>query len=70
MKKVYIVDAARTAVGSFGGTLAPVSAVDLGTVVVKELIERNKLDSESVDELLMGCVLQGGWDRMSHVRLQ
>ena len=60
MKKVFIVDAARTAVGSFGGALAPLSAVDLGSEVVRELMTRNKLDSESVDELLLGCVLQSG----------
>ena len=60
MKKVYIVDAARTAVGSFGGSLASLSAVDLGTAVVTELMKRNNLDSDSVDELLMGCVLQSG----------
>jgi len=60
MKKVYIVDAARTAVGTFGGTLAPLSAVDLGTVVVKELLKRNNLDGNAVDEVLMGCVLQSG----------
>jgi len=60
MKKVYIIDAARTAVGTFGGSLAPLSAVDLGSTVVKELMKRNNLTSESVDELLMGCVLQAG----------
>lgn len=60
MKKVYIVDAARTAVGSFGGSLASVSAVDLGTAVVSDLMKRNELNSKAVDELLMGCVLQSG----------
>ncbi|MBI9100227.1 MAG: acetyl-CoA C-acyltransferase, partial [Spirochaetaceae bacterium] len=60
MSKVYIVDAARTAVGSFGGSMAPLSSVELGTTVVKELIRRNHLESDSVDELLMGCVLQSG----------
>ncbi|MDA3809048.1 MAG: acetyl-CoA C-acetyltransferase [Spirochaetaceae bacterium] len=60
MKKVYIIDAARTAVGTFGGSLAHLSAVDLGTTVVQELINRNNLDSKSIDELIMGCVLQSG----------
>ena len=60
MKKVYIVDAARTAVGTFGGSLSPLSAVELGTSVVKELMKRNNLNNQSVDELLMGCVLQSG----------
>ena len=60
MGRVYIVDAARTAVGSFGGALASVSAVDLGTTVVKELMKRNNLGSNDVDELILGCVLQAG----------
>jgi acetyl-CoA C-acetyltransferase len=60
MKKVYIVDALRTAVGTFGGSLASLSSVDLGTVVVKELLERNKLDGQAVDEVYMGSVLQSG----------
>lgn len=60
MNKVFIVDAARTAVGTFGGSLAPLSAVDMGTAVVKELLNRNNFNSDSVDELLMGCVLQAG----------
>lgn len=60
MKKVYIVDAARTAVGSFGGTLAPLTSTQLGTAVVKELLSRNNLDGKAVDEVLMGSVLQAG----------
>jgi len=60
MNKVYIVDAARTAVGSFGGSLASISAVDLGSTVVKELVRRNNLGQDDVDELIMGCVLQAG----------
>jgi acetyl-CoA C-acetyltransferase len=60
MREVYIVDAVRTAVGSFGGTLSAVSAVDLGTTVVKSLLERNNLKGEEIDEVIMGCILQAG----------
>jgi len=60
MKKVYIVDAARTAIGNFAGSLATVSAVELGKTVVKELLTRNNLNGSEVDEVLMGCVLQAG----------
>jgi len=60
MRDVYIVDALRTAVGKFGGTLAPLGAVELGSTVVRELLERNSLTGEEADELLMGCVLQAG----------
>ncbi|MGC8659534.1 MAG: acetyl-CoA C-acetyltransferase [Desulfomonilaceae bacterium] len=58
MKEVVIVDAIRTPVGSFGGSLKSVPAVELGTIVVKEIIKRNNLDPAKVDELIFGCVLQ------------
>ena len=60
MKEVVIVDAIRTPVGSFGGAIKGVPAVELGTIVVKEIIKRNNLDPAIVDELIFGCVLQAG----------
>jgi acetyl-CoA C-acetyltransferase len=60
MKKVVIVSAVRTAIGSFGGTLKDVSAVDLGVVVVKEALQRAQLKPEQVDELIFGNVLSAG----------
>lgn len=60
MKEVVIIDAVRTPVGSFGGSLTGVPAVELGAIVVKELLKRTGLDSSQVDELIFGCVLQGG----------
>ncbi|MCP4179132.1 MAG: acetyl-CoA C-acetyltransferase [bacterium] len=60
MMEVYIVDAVRTAVGSFNGTLSKLSSVDLGKAVVSAIIERNSLDGKNVDELLMGSVLTAG----------
>jgi acetyl-CoA C-acetyltransferase len=60
MKEVYIVDAARTAIGNFGGTLSNTSAAQLGTTVVKELMKRNGLNGEEVDDVLMGSVLTAG----------
>lgn len=57
---IVIASAARTAVGSFGGTLAPVSAPDLGTTVIKEALSRAGIDGESVDEVIMGNVLTAG----------
>lgn len=60
MNEVFIIDAVRTAIGSFGGAISSVSASELGTIVVKNLLERNKLNGEEVDEVLMGCVLQAG----------
>ncbi|MCC8191205.1 MAG: thiolase family protein [Planctomycetes bacterium] len=55
---VVIVSGARTAVGSFGGSLKDVSAGDLGGVVVQAAIHRAGLRPEQVDEVVMGCVGQ------------
>ena len=60
MKEVYLIDAARTAVGNFGGSLSKIPAVELGTVVVKELLKRNNLKGEEVDDVLIGSVLTAG----------
>ena len=60
MKEVVVVSAVRTAVGTFGGSLRDLPAVELGGIVIKSAIERAGLNPEDVDEVLMGCVLQGG----------
>jgi acetyl-CoA C-acetyltransferase len=57
---IVIVAAARTAVGKFGGTLAKTPASDLGAVVLKALLERARLTSEQVGEVILGQVLQAG----------
>lgn len=59
MKEVYIVAAARTPIGSFGGALAEVPATQLGATAVKAAVERAGVKPEEVNEVLMGCVLQG-----------
>lgn len=60
MKEVVVVSAVRTAVGTFGGSLRDVPAVDLGSIVIKAALERANLQPEDAEEVLMGCVLQGG----------
>lgn len=60
MREVVIVSAVRTAVGSFNGSLSPFSAVDLGSMVIKEAIIRAGIDKESIDEVIFGNVLQAG----------
>ncbi|HPF20463.1 MAG TPA: acetyl-CoA C-acetyltransferase [Syntrophomonas sp.] len=57
-REVVIVSACRTAVGSFGGSLKDVPVVQLGTVVIKEALQRAGLQGEQVDEVVFGCVLQ------------
>lgn len=60
MKEVVIVSAARTAIGSFGGSLASVSAVDLGITAAKGAIERAGIDASLIDEAVIGNVLGAG----------
>jgi len=60
MSEVYIVDAGRTAIGSFGGTLAPKSSVELARVVVDAILKRNSLKGPEIDEVIMGNVLPAG----------
>ncbi|CAH0160692.1 Acetyl-CoA acetyltransferase [Pseudomonas koreensis] len=60
MQDVVIVAATRTAIGSFQGSLANVSAVDLGAAVIRQLLEQTGLDGAQVDEVIMGQVLTAG----------
>ena len=60
MKDIYIVNCCRTAVGSFGGSLKDVSAVEMGSIVVKEALKRSGVAPENVDEVIFGGVLTAG----------
>lgn len=60
MRDVVIVGAARTAIGSFGGSLKNVPARTLGAVCIKEALKRAGVEANKVDEVIMGNVLQGG----------
>lgn len=60
MREVVIASAVRTPVGSFGGGLKDVSAVDLGALVIKEAVKRAGIKPEDVEEVVMGNVLQAG----------
>ena len=60
MKKVVIVSAARTPVGSYGGVFKNTSAVELGKIAVKAAMERAGLKPEMVEEVIFGNVLQAG----------
>lgn len=60
MRETVIVSAARTPFGKLGGALAPLTAVQLGGVVIKEALRRAGIDGEQVENVIMGQVLQGG----------
>lgn len=56
----YIVSGKRVATGRFNGSLTSVSPVELGTIVIKDLLENSSVDANEVDEVIMGNVLQAG----------
>ncbi|MHA3058797.1 thiolase family protein [Acinetobacter sp. ANC 5584] len=60
MKKIAIVAASRTPMGSFQGSLSGFSAPELGAVVIKDVIDRAGISAEQLDEVIMGCVLPAG----------
>ena len=60
MTEVVIVSAVRTALGSFNGSLASVPAVELGSIVIKEALNRAGVTPDQVDEVIFGNVLQAG----------
>jgi len=59
-RDVVIVSAARTPIGAFQGGLAALTAPKLGAIAIKAALERAGVDPKAVDEVFLGCVLQGG----------
>ena len=60
MKKIVLAGASRTAIGTMGGALSTVPAAELGSVVIKEALNRAGIPAEQVDHVYMGCVIQAG----------
>jgi acetyl-CoA C-acetyltransferase len=60
MKEVVIAAAQRTAIGSFNGSLAPLSAQDLGSSIIRATLERINVTPDIIDEVILGNVLQAG----------
>lgn len=70
MKDAYIIDAIRTPIGNFGGTLAAVRTDDLAALVINELVKRNpKLNQEAIEDVLFGCANQAGEDNRNVARM-
>lgn len=70
MKDAFIIDAIRTPIGSFGGTLAPVRADDLAAHAIRELIKRHpSLDPAAIDDVILGCANQAGEDNRNVARM-
>ena len=62
MEEVYVVGAARTAIGNLNGGLSSLTAPKLGAVVIREALTRARVSCEAVDEVYMGQVLTAGSD--------
>jgi len=60
MNEVFIADGLRTAIGKLNGSLASISTVELGVILVRALLGRTGVAAADVDEVLLGCVFQAG----------
>jgi len=69
-QEVYIIDAIRTPIGSFGGTLSAVRPDDMGAIVMKELMKRNNsFDPALIEDVIFGCANQAGEDNRNVARM-
>jgi acetyl-CoA C-acetyltransferase len=59
-REVVVAGLCRTPIGTFGGTLKDAKTVELGRIVMEESIKRSGVKPEQIDEVIFGCVLQGG----------
>ena len=68
-KDTYIIDAVRTPIGNFGGTLSKIRADDLAAHVIKTLISRYDFDAGVIDDVILGCANQAGEDNRNIARM-
>jgi 3-oxoadipyl-CoA thiolase len=69
MRDVVIIDAIRTPVGALGGCLATMRPDDLAALVIRTIVERNRLDPTEVEEVYLGCANQAGEDNRNIARM-
>lgn len=70
MENAYIIDAIRTPVGKWGGTLSSVRADDLAALTIKELMKRNEnVPAEKIEDVILGCANQAGEDNRNVARM-
>jgi 3-oxoadipyl-CoA thiolase len=69
MTEAVIIDAIRTPIGSLGGGLATVRPDDLAALVIKEIVQRNKLEPTLIEEVFLGCANQAGEDNRNVARM-
>ncbi len=70
MKETYIIDAIRTPIGKFTGSLAPIRTDDLAAIPIRELMKRNEsIDPAAIDDCILGCANQAGEDNRNIARM-
>jgi 3-oxoadipyl-CoA thiolase len=70
MKDAFIIDAIRTPIGSFGGSLSPVRADDLAAIPIRELLKRNpNIPADLIEDVILGCHNQAGEDNRNVARM-
>ncbi len=69
LKTTVIIDAIRTPIGRHGGALKDVRPDDLGAIVIKKLLERNPIDPQLIDDVILGCANQAGEDNRNVARM-
>ncbi|HNH03071.1 MAG TPA: beta-ketoacyl synthase N-terminal-like domain-containing protein, partial [Leptospiraceae bacterium] len=69
MRKAVIVDGVRTPFGRYKGALKSIRPDDLASIVIQNLVERTKLDRNSIDDVVLGCVNQAGEDNRNVARM-
>ncbi|MDG2086322.1 MAG: 3-oxoadipyl-CoA thiolase [Flavobacteriales bacterium] len=65
----YIIDAIRTPIGNFCGTLKDIRTDDLAAISIKELVKRTKIDASKIDDVILGCANQAGEDNRNVARM-
>jgi acetyl-CoA acyltransferase len=65
----YIIDAVRTPIGNFGGTLKEVRTDDLAAITIRELVKRTGIDPSKIDDVILGCANQAGEDNRNVARM-
>jgi 3-oxoadipyl-CoA thiolase len=68
-REAWIVDAVRTPIGRYGGTLASVRPDDLAALVIRCLVDRTRIDASLIEDVILGCANQAGEDNRSVARM-
>ena len=68
-RDTFIIDAVRTPIGSFGGSLSTIRSDDLAAHVIRSLVNRHDFDPSTIDDVIMGCANQAGEDNRNVARM-